>query len=91
MTAELVGETEEPIDVGEYAKDQIVKHIGRKFKGHDLARLVEAILEAQGYVTRTSPPGPDGGVDILAAKGPLGFDAPRICIQVKSSATPIDV
>ena len=28
--------------------------------------------------------GPDGGVDILAGKGPLGFDSPRICVQVKS-------
>jgi len=73
------------------AKDQIVKHIGSKFKGHDLARLVKAILRAQGYVTKQSPPGPDGGVDILAAAGPLGFDKPRVCIQVKSSSSPVDV
>lgn len=32
-----------------------------------------------------SPAGKDGGIDILAAPGPLGFDKPRICTQVKSS------
>ena len=82
---------EEIIDIEEYARDQIVKFIGRKFKGHNLARLVEAILHAQGYATEKSSPGPDGGVDILAAAGPLGFDAPRICVQVKSSSSQIDV
>lgn len=82
---------EEIIDIEEYARDQIVKFIGRNFKGHNLARLVEASLHAQGYATEKSSPGPDGGVDILAAAGPLGFDAPRICVQVKSSSSQIDV
>lgn len=84
-------EVAEEIDIEQYAKDQIVKHIGRKFKGHNLARLVEAILHAQGYVTKVSEPGPDGGVDILAAAGPLGFDSPQICVQVKSSSSQADV
>jgi len=82
---------EEAIDIEESARDQIIKHIGAKFRGHDLARLVDAILHAQGYVTKKSPPGPDGGVDILAAAGPLGFDKPRVCVQVKSSSSPVDV
>jgi restriction system protein len=82
---------EEVIDIEEYAKDQIIKYINANFKGHNLARLVDAILRAQGYITKQSPPGPDGGVDILAASGPLGFDAPRICVQVKSSSSAIDV
>jgi len=82
---------EERIDIEESSRDQIVKHIGVKFRGHDLARLVDAILHAQGYVTKKSPPGPDGGVDILAAAGPLGFDKPRVCVQVKSSSSPVDV
>ena len=84
-------EVAEEIDIEQYAKDRVVKHIGRKFKGHNLARLVEAILHAQGYVTKVSEPGPDGGVDILAAAGPLGFDDPRICVQVKSSSSQADV
>jgi restriction system protein len=48
-------------------------------------------LKAQGFVTQLSPPGPDGGLDILAASGPLGFDQPRICVQVKSTTGLVDV
>jgi len=81
----------EEIDIEEYARDQIIKFLNARLKGHDLARLVTAILNAQGYVTTMSPPGPDGGVDILASSGPFGFDNPRICVQVKSSLAPIDV
>ncbi len=52
---------------------------------------MEGVLEAQGYVTLKSSPGPDGGIDILAAPGPLGFDNPKICVQVKSSSSQSDV
>jgi len=85
------GTPKEEIDIEEYAKDQIIKFLNGNFKGHDLARLVSAILNAQGYVTTMSSPGPDGGVDILASSGPFGFDNPRICVQVKSSSSAIDV
>ena len=30
--------------------------------------------------------GPDQGVDVLAGKGPLGLDEPRLVVQVKSEA-----
>jgi restriction system protein len=79
------------IDIDEYTKDQITKYINRKFKGHGLARIVDAILQAQDYTTKISPPGPDGGVDILASGGLLGFDEPKICVQVKSTNSPINV
>lgn len=72
------------------ARDQIVKYIEEKFKGHGLARLVEAVLRAEGYATTVSPPGPDGGIDILAASQ-LGYEKPSICIQVKSTSSPVDV
>jgi restriction system protein len=75
----------------EYASDQIRTFIGQKFREHELARLVNALLNAQGYKTLMSPPGPDGGVDIIAGRGPMGFDHPRLCVQVKSSAGPMDV
>lgn len=78
-------------NVEEMATDQITAFLDAKFTGHDLARLMEAILRAQGYVTKLSPPGPDGGVDILAGTGPLGFEHPRIAVQVKSGKTPADV
>lgn len=75
----------------EYSQDQILKAVGRKFRGHDLARLVNEVLKAQGYQTQLSPVGPDGGVDIVAGRGPMGFDPPRLCVQVKSSDDPVDV
>lgn len=85
------GEDESFVDVELMARDQIVGHLEKQFKGHALARLVEAVLQAEGYVTRLSPPGPDGGADILAGRGVLGFEQPRICVQVKSSSSPADV
>lgn len=84
-------EKEAQRDVEQLAKDQIVSHIETNYKGHDLARLVEAILKAEGYQTHLSPPGPDGGVDILAGRGALGFEGPKLCVQVKSSSSPCDV
>lgn len=78
-------------DLSELAHDQIVAHIQSKFTGHALARLVSAVLQAEGWVTRISAPGPDGGVDILAGRGSLGLDHPRLCVQVKSQIAPCDV
>lgn len=73
------------------ANDQIVAHIQRRFHGHALAKLVNAVLVADGWATKLSPPGPDGGIDIFAGRGPFGLDAPRLCVQVKSQNSPADV
>jgi restriction system protein len=81
---------EETIDLERLARDQIAKLIIHRFKGHGLARLIDAILKAQGYTTFLSPAGTDKGVDILAATGTLGFGHPRICVQVKSQDSPVD-
>lgn len=78
-------------DIEQLAQDQITKHIQSHFAGHALSQLVEAVLKAEGWVTRLSPPGADGGVDILAGRGTLGLDQPRLCVQVKSQASPVDV
>lgn len=84
-------ETEtEDTDLEEAARDQIAQLITARFNGHGLTRLVEGILQAQGYVTYRSPEGADGGADILAGAGPLGFGAPRLCVEVKSESSPID-
>lgn len=37
-----------------------------------------------------SSEGPDGGVDILAGRGQLGFGSPSLCVEVKSGDTPSD-
>jgi len=80
----------ESSDLEELAQDQIAQAIAAKFKGHSLTLLVEAILKAQGYTTYRSPEGADGGVDILAGTGALGFGEPRLCVEVKSGEAPID-
>lgn len=77
-------------DLEELARDRIALLINSRFKGHSLTRLVEAILKAQGYTTYRSAEGTDGGADILAGSGPLGFGDPKLCVEVKSEDKPID-
>lgn len=72
------------IDIEDIANQQIVSLIKSEFAGHALAELVAEIMRVEGYTTKVSPPGPDGGVDILAAGGTLGLGEDRICVQVKS-------
>lgn len=73
------------------ASDEIREYLNQNFAGHALADLVNAILVTQGYQTQVSPPGPDGGVDIIAGRGPLGFDPPRLVVQVKATKGQQDV
>ena len=87
-TADDQGQIE--TDLEALGRDLIARLIPARFKGHGLARLVDGILRAQGYVTHLSPEGPDGGIDILAGTGPLGFGHPRLCVQVKSQDTPLE-
>lgn len=84
-------ETEDLLDLEQIARDQITDTITQTFKGHKLAHLTAAVLQAQGYKLRISPEGPDGGVDIIAGKGPLGFESPRLVVQVKSGDSPVNV
>lgn len=81
---------DQPINLEQLARDQIERRIASVFSGHDFTRLVAAILAAQGYQTRVSPPGADAGVDIVAGNGPLGLDGPRVVAQVKSGNVTVD-
>ena len=72
------------VDIEDIANQQIVSLIKSEFAGHALAGLVAEILRVEGYTTSVSEPGPDQGVDILAAGGTLGLGEDRICVQVKS-------
>ncbi|MDC7693866.1 restriction endonuclease [Asticcacaulis sp. DXS10W] len=84
-------DTSAAVDLMEVADDAIRMKIATVFKGHRLSTLVGAVLETQGYKVVVSPPGADGGVDIVAGKGPLGFDEPRLVVQVKSQDAAVDV
>lgn len=70
-------------------RDSVSIHLVENFAGHKLTGLIADILRALGYVCEVSPAGPDGGVDILAGRGPLGMDSPTLVVEVKSEPTPI--
>jgi len=86
-----VEEADVAFDIAQAAHDEIAAYVRNRFKSHDLARLVEAVLRAEGFETYRSMPGPDGGADILAARGVLGLDAPTLCVQVKATEATADV
>jgi restriction system protein len=77
-------------DLERTGKDHIVRLIERRFKGHRLTSLVSAILRAQGFSVWQSPEGADGGVDILASNGVMGFGEQAICVEVKSGTGLVD-
>ncbi len=81
----------DPTPTLEAIRDRIRTHLVENFGEHKLTHLVADILEALGFHCEVSPPGPDGGVDIVAGRGPLGLDSPTLIVEVKSEPGPIDV
>jgi len=90
--SETISDVSAPTNVNleELAGDQVERLIEARLKGHGLTELVEAILRAEGYTTYRSPEGADGGADILAGGGELGFGKPQICVEVKSGSDTVD-
>jgi restriction system protein len=78
------------VDLNEIGRDQIRRRLAERFKGHELARMVGELLKAEGFVCDVSPAGPDGGVDILAGQGGMGFDGATMAVQVKSGSAAVD-
>lgn len=78
----------------EEAEEQAWAEIERHLRGmnpFDFQHLVADLLQAMGYyVAWVSPPGKDGGVDIIAYTDPLGTKLPRIKAQVKRAAQKVD-
>ena len=62
----------------EFIKDRIAG-----LSWQDLQILVAGVLRAMGYKTRISPAGSDRGKDIIASPDGLGFEDPRIIVEVK--------
>lgn len=79
----------------EQAEEQAWKEVEQYLKSmnpYDFQDLVAALLRAMGYhVSWISPPGKDGGIDILAYSDPLGTRPPRIKVQVKRVEASITV
>ena len=77
-------------DIEEAAIDSISKYIIQKFQGYKMEQLIAEILKAKGFTVFHSKQGADGGKDLLASGGEMGFGSPKICVQVKSHDTPVD-
>jgi uncharacterized protein YdaU (DUF1376 family) len=78
-----------PIDVArEQARDEIAAYVAR-LDPYQIQHIVAALLQGMGYArTMVSPPGPDGGTDILAYRDALGSERPHLRAQVKHRAEP---
>ncbi|CAH0239201.1 Mrr restriction system protein [Stenotrophomonas lactitubi] len=69
-----------------------VSHYLRAMNPYDFQDLVADLLRAMSYhVTWVSPPGKDGGVDIVAWPDALGTRPPRIKVQVKRQQQAVNV
>lgn len=62
----------------EFTKDRL-----SQLDWEDMQELVAGLLRAMGYKTRVSPSGSDRGKDIVASPDGLGFEDPRIVVEVK--------
>jgi restriction system protein len=62
----------------EFIKDKV-----SALKWDEMQDLVAGLLRAMGYKTRISPSGSDRGKDIVASPDGLGFEDPRIVVEVK--------
>ena len=75
----------------EQAWNEIETHL-RNMPAYEMQDLVADLLKALGYhIEWVSPPGKDGGVDIIAHTDPLGTKIPRIKVQVKGGSQKIDL
>ncbi|MBP7620385.1 MAG: restriction endonuclease [Gemmatimonadales bacterium] len=75
----------------EQSRVEITRHLD-EMEPYDFQRLVAELLKAMGYhVPFVAPPGPDGGVDLVAYRDPLGTTSPRIKVQIKHRAEKVTV
>lgn len=64
----------------------------RSMNPYDFQDLVADLLRAMSFhIAWVSPPGKDGGVDVLAWPDPLGMRSPRIKVQVKRQQQAVSV
>ena len=84
-------ESAEETDLDQEIKDRIIARLRRQYAGSPLEYLVASILESSGYHVLRTQEGPDGGIDVLAGKGDLGFGEPRLCVQVKGRTSPVNL
>ncbi|HEV7921620.1 MAG TPA: restriction endonuclease [Thermoanaerobaculia bacterium] len=62
---------------------ELIKDKLLRLNDSQMEHLVAALLRAMGYRTRVTPKGADRGVDVFASPDGLGFQEPRIKVEVK--------
>lgn len=83
----------EPDEVNDLYKDvqskgfEFIKDRVNALDWDEMQELVAGLLRAMGYKTRVSPSGSDRGKDIVASPDGLGFEDPRIVVEVKHRGT----
>ncbi len=71
---------------------QEIEQFLKEMNPYEFQELVASLLRAMKYhVSWISPPGKDGGIDILAHTDPLGTRTPRIKVQVKRMEQSVSV
>lgn len=90
-SADSSNQAEEEINLDQVIKERIIGRFRRQYAGKELEYLVASILRAYGYHVLQTREGPDGGIDVLAGKGDLGFGEPRLCVQVKGRTSPVSL
>jgi restriction system protein len=69
-----------------------IEHYLHVMQPYEFQELVADLLRAMDYhVSWVSPPGKDGGIDIIAHTDPLGTRPPRIKVQVKRKQDTVSV
>lgn len=90
-TSSTVDDESFTFDLEEQINRRIIDRIRQRFFGTRLEYLVGSILRASGYHAIETRQGPDGGIDVVAGQGDMGFGHPRLCVQVKSGRSAVDL
>lgn len=80
---EAISDTRDLLEESEARALEFTKDRVTKLDWSEMQELIAGILRAMGYKTRVSRPGPDRGADIVASPDGLGFEMPRIVVEVK--------
>ena len=75
---------EAEVDLDKIARDQIERRVASAFPAMILPGSSRRSLRRKVTWSTSRQPGPDQGIDIVAGRGGLGFEAPRLVVQVKS-------
>jgi len=69
----------------ENTEDFVIKRLKQAQSAYEFEHFVAHLLECMGYHARVTKASGDGGVDVIAHRDELGFEAPIIKVQCKQT------